>query len=190
MKQWIVGGLLVIGGVIISPFGPWVLGWIKTLSLMVFSATLSARSYWALWTHGGSNAFLWFFLGTLWAIMLVYAVIAMIAALVLAVNAVKVFALDRTRNTRVGLGEIFSNLCYSFLALFIYDILLYFASLIDASVGSWTTKPSIFAEGTYKSLFYLGVKGYLFVYSVSMMVAGLYILMDTSRKLVRSIRHG
>ena len=191
MKQGIVGGLLVIGGVILSPFGPWVLGWMRTLSLIALSATLSVSNYaWTLWAHGGSDTFLWHFLVVLWTILLVDAAFLLVYAVFLAVDAARVFALDQTRNTRVNFSETVSDLCNSCLAFSFCIIFLYIASWVDAGVGSWTTEPSLFAESTYNSLFYWGVKVYLSVYPVSMVVAGLYILQNSCRKWGQSMSRG
>lgn len=187
MKQGIVGGLLVIGGVILSPFALQIFGWGETLYLMVLSATLSARSYWALWTHGISEGVPLFFLGTLWVILLAWVAIFLVSAVILTMKAVRVFALNQTRNMGIDFNEVTSCLGYSLASLLCSVIFLCFASLADIGVGSWTTKPSFFTESTYKFLFFWGVRGYLYVYPLSMVIAGLFILQDSCRKWGKSV---
>ncbi|MEK7568944.1 MAG: hypothetical protein AAB497_02425 [Patescibacteria group bacterium] len=179
MRQGIVGGLLVIGGAILSPFGPQVLGWGKELFLSALSVLIHG---WTLWAHGGSDTFLLSFLVVLWTSMLVYVILIFIGAVALVTKAAGVFALNQTRNTGVNFGEIFSCLGYSCIAFLSCILVLSGAKGIDTGIGSWTTEPSIFAESTYNFLFYRGVKGYLYVYPISMVVAGLYILQDSCRK--------
>lgn len=191
MKQGIVGGLLIVVGVIFSPFGPQVLGWVKTLFLMVLSATLLAGSYaWTLWTHGGSDAFLWSLLMVLWGALLVDAGACMIGAFILAVKAVGVFTLSQTRNTGIDFDEIVSCFGYSCLTFSLCILCLYLASWVDVGIGAWTTQSSFFTEGTYKSLFFWGVKGYLYIYPLSMVVAGLFILKESCRKWGQNILRG
>lgn len=191
MKQGIVGGLLIVGGAIFSLFVPQVLGLVKTLSFMVLSAALSAGNHvWTLWAHGGSDAFLRYLLIVLWGALLVDAVAFIIGAFILAMKAVEVFTLSQTRNTRIDFDEIFSCLGYSCIAFFICLLFLYLASWMDVGIGAWTTKSPLFTEDIYNSMFFWGVKGYLYVYPMSMVVAGLFILKEGCRKLRQGVLHG
>lgn len=191
MKQGIVGGLLIVGGAIFSLFVPQVLGLVKTLSFTVPSVTLSAGIYvWTLWAHGGSDVFLGYFLMVLWGALLVDAGAFMIGAFIFAVKAVEVFTLNQTRNTRIAFDEIVSCLGYSCVAFFICLLFLYLASWMDVGIGAWTTKSPLFTEDIYNSLFFWGAKGYLYVYPLSMVVAGLFILKESCRKWRQGVLHG
>lgn len=186
MKNGIVGGLLVVGGVILSPFGPQVLGWGKELFLSAFSVL----SYgWTLWAHGGADTFLWSFLTTLWAIMLVYVVIILAGAVALVTKAAGVFALNQTR-TGVNFGEIFSCLGYSCIAFLSCILVLTGAKVIDTGIGVLTIHSSFFTGNTYDSLFLWGVKGYLYVYPLMMVVSGIFILQDSCRKWGQNMLRG
>lgn len=195
MRQGIVGGLLVIGGVvggvILSPFRSQVLGWGKALVLSALSAILSAGSYgWTLWAHGGADTFLWLFLVVLWAVILIWMVVFMAMAVNFVVKAGTILILAQKRSSRIDFYEIILNLCYSLSSLLFCAFFWYLASLVDAGVGALTTHSSLLEGNPYDSLFFWGMKGYLYVYPVSMVVAGLYILQDSCRKWGQSMSRG
>lgn len=191
MKQGIVGGLLIVAGVIFSPFGPQILEWVKTLSFMVISTGFWVGNHvWTLWTHGGSDTLLWLFLRIAWAVFLIYAVALLFVAVAFVVRVVIVFALDSISDARMDLHWIFRRLIYSCGAFLLYLLFLYLTRLVDVGIGAWTTRLPVFTDSTYDLVFFWGVEGYLFAYPLSMVFAGILILQDSCRKWMRGMLRG